>query len=227
MSAQESETPKKAAVNGIPETSRFFRADNQPNSRGGNQEYEAPLLKETKNVPQTVIKHLRSTKGQEFKFEKQAVMPREEAAQYVRPDLQKKILDTTRQRYIEQNLTSEPLPNCAEDRSERKASPINIGPTQGDVVFFDTLFIRKSDMPLDPDIVFGPEVQVIQYDGTRDAPENIAMRGAHVPCLPYRIRATPHFFIRDRGNLALMNYTKDPNGKGELNDVIKTKLQRR
>ena len=87
----------------------------------------------------------------------------------------------------------------------------------------DILYIRKANLPLDPELVFGEGVQVMTFDENKKSPQSFAIQGAKIPCLPYRMRVSSSFIMRDYGKNALMNYSKDPNGKGELHEVASKK----
>ena len=83
-------------------------------------------------------------------------------------------------------------------------------------VLFDMLFLRKDQIPLDPDEVFGVSTIVQPYSTDQPNGPSFATVGVGVTCLPTRMRATKAFVYRDEGANALKNYDENPHGKGKV-----------
>jgi hypothetical protein len=189
---------------GISENSRFYSLYTEKKEYNGETEYEPPLLKETENVPQEIIQHLRSTTGVEFKFEK--TEPKM-SPPFRRPEINKEILAASEKDFVLRNIPGgDPLPDCTEDKTETGTGE-SVKKEEEESSLLDMLFIRKSQVPLDPEVTLGEDVEIYPYDETDESSvENVSIKGARIPCLPYRIRVVGDKVLRDMGKNALLFY---------------------
>lgn len=201
-------------LSGVPETSRFHK--NPPS-----------LLMATENLSQTVISHLRADKGIDIKPLSVAPAKSLSLSGSVPKDTEKTVTEA-KSEMIRRNTSVSPIPECKKDELEKKPSGYKPkSKNERGLVFFDVLFIERKDLPLDPEVVFGDQTKVFPFSVEDKTPLAQSIEGLNLPCLPYRIRGTPLNFIRAKGVSALKNYSKDPNGNGELHEIMKLKLARK
>ncbi len=127
-----------------------------------------------------------------------------------------------------QDMQKEPvaapeLPSCPEDatQSYRISDMRPEKPTKNEKLR-DDLVVIKGPIPLDPDLAFGQNTDVIRYTTKPGDALSLALAAQGLSCLPYRIRTTEEHVIHDLGTNALKNYDNDP--RGELYEGIKAKL---
>ncbi len=201
---------------GISEKSRFY-----PNISDKKISYASvpELDSSSDKIPQTVIGHFQSDKGIEIKPGK---ITRKFVADDKSKDLNNKIIESANKEFYNQNHELRKIPNCTKDQTLKFQMAKSLSP-QKEFMLFDILFIRKSNLPLDPELVFGQGVQIMSFDENQKSAENIAIQGARIPCLPYRMRTSSSFVFRDYGKNALLDYSKNLNGNGEFHETIKAK----
>lgn len=173
---------------------------------------------EDEAVPDPIILHLRSTKG--------IPIPRPEE---LPPVLE--LSEEQQQQIIEEYLKGveeikelhskvPELPKCTESKTTREDTGMKDAHSDK-TILFDMLFMRKDQIPLDPDEVFGAGTIVQPYvSGQPDGP-SFATIGVGVTCLPTRMRATKAYVYRDEGANALKNFDENPHGKGKVHPKMK------
>lgn len=124
-------------------------------------------------------------------------------------------------KYVEKEMerltTPQDLPDCVDSKTERGA--LGSGKAAKDQehdVFFDMLFMRSGNIPLDPQDVFGKETKVVPFSGEFVNGASFAAIGVGVKCLPTRFRVTGRYTFRHEGEAALRNYDDEPNGSGKV-----------
>lgn len=208
---------------GIPRTSKFYKTflfATSPTQSNSNNEFISPNLIIEKKRDKNILRHIRSNKGIALPKAKNL-----EAIRYQPRSRTDAIHTKWRQALVENNTKPKLIPNCIKDSSDKLPSNFNGSKLQEETVLFDMLFIRKEYAPIDPEEIIGRQTIIIPYTQEKATMASIAASGVKIPCLPYRVRGTAKFFIKDQGLNALKNYDKDPNGSGSLHEIMKLKLQ--
>jgi len=120
---------------------------------------------------------------------------------------------------VDQMRTVPDLPNCRVSRTVKTPTGFK-GDRKDKRALFDMLFMRKSELPLNPDEVFGMNTFVQPFSTDKPNAPSLSTVGMGVPCLPYRMRVTRSFSFRDEGLNALRNYDEDPQGEGILHESL-------
>jgi hypothetical protein len=89
---------------------------------------------------------------------------------------------------------------------------------------YDYLYLPEEFVPVDPEEVFGPGVNLEPVGPQSGKGLDIRMRVKGVPCIPYRRRITEAASYEDFGTNALRNYSKDQAAKGTLDIRMQQKL---
>lgn len=183
-----------------------------------------PRYSEEKDT-RPIVAHYRAKSGIPFPDKKQLEVPMPQRHdEYVKARI--KTMMSHYMTKLKEQITTQPdlpaLPACKEDSTKRYSTGYK-GKDDGKFRFLDMLFIADR-MPEDTSEIFGRQTLVVQYIKEKGPVAARFARDYGVTCLPFRVRATKKFVMRDRGVNALKNYDKDPHGKGVLHDFMKKKL---
>lgn len=173
-------------------------------------------------VPATIVKHLKAEGGIPFastaEYEK---IQKEEFARWLaKPENKAKIGKPIKTKKSAVKIP--PLKPCAGSKVEKADSGYSGNPSRSGQLKFDYLFIHNDDLGSlrsERSELFGSKVNIKIIAADQLGAETTA-RGFNVQCLPTRIRATRQTVYTLTGEPALRNYDRDPNGVGELHELM-------
>lgn len=208
---------------GVPPASRFFARLGA--ALPGRSNIFDDTAQSAKPPPQTVIKHLRSTKGIPFPPPEQQAGPRP-SKEYFTKGVDKAIRMRAEKmnEAMKKTLVPHDLPDCRAAKTETRSAKTK---NDQEKIFFDMLFIRKEMIPLNADEVFGKKTLIRSFRLDKATPSTLSAIGLNVPCLPYRMRVTNAGVFKHQGIDALKNYDSGPSGPGVLSDVMQQIAARR
>lgn len=221
---------KLALQLGIPPSSRFYKNFSHFTAgKFSDKEFVHEAILAMPKDPR-VIKHLRSDKGIPFPDAAalESASPRKQNRTAVSAESKAAMLGVQKKAsaaMLKRATTVRDIPNCREDKTEKSPNSARGDGRDPSAVLFDMLFVRKNNVPLDPDEAFGKRTLVLPFQENVKTLASIATAGIKIPCLPYRLRGTGSFFYKDQGLNALKNYDANQNGPGVLNETVKAKYR--
>lgn len=196
---------------GLPDSNPFVREVVRSNARTPRA---AP--------PATIVKHLKGDGGTPFasdsEYEK---LQKEEFVRWIaKPENKAKIGKPIKTKQPEIKIA--PLKACTGSKTVKADSGYSGNPSRSGQLRFDYLFIHTDDLgslQSERSELFGSKVNFKIIAADQLGAEATA-RGFNVQCLPTRIRATRQTVYTLTGEPALRNYDRDPNGVGELHEMM-------
>lgn len=205
------EAPFKPEDFGITKQSKFYKQFEQTDDGGEGEEEAVPAIVSVG----VIIERVEREEGIPMP---KLVKPIERTAEMEAKV--KQAVESNMKVLTDRTFYQKELPNCSSNKTT-KFQGMGFGKLEQGTLIADILYIRKSSMPEDPTEVFGPTVQIREYEPDPKSVNFNTALGMGVICLPYRIRITDSFTEKHEGKNALRNYSKDQLGKGFLHREAK------
>lgn len=174
--------------------------------------------------PRKVISHLRSTYGIALPVKGEFPFPGgPQAAIDPQQLLQATLFGANQMKKLLEQKPLPRLPKCTENKSERARTglPQEDSVVQGTVM--DFIFLDESLPNLPVTDLFGDTPIVVQYNDHSMYYLSMVTQSLKAPCLPFRVRSTVNYLIKDYGLNALKIYDEDQHGEGQLHEYFVTK----
>lgn len=171
----------------------------------------------TPQVVRPVIKHIKGTQG--IGFDSKDEIRIKYLSQIDRAKVESFALEAVKNgvEKAKQDLELDPLPACYEAETLKEARP-DLGPASKEFYaqkLHDELYIRASDnIGSDLKELYGNDVVLRKIDYQKPNFAAYTLKSLKVKCLPFRLRITNKFVFQHFGDAALLNYDRNPNGKG-------------